>query len=226
MDLTFNLTTMPVDTYGILHNSILLKNSLFLWRSRQDNVSEMTVVPSSGKWVCSFWSYTFKLDLVPLVRIKLGPLERWPLIPRITICCPTDYVRNGLQATPANSSSQNTPHKMQNADPSGRTVYSGSVAARLLELRVRITPEAWVSVSCQCWPLSGKGLWNGPIFHPEEPYRVWCILEQDQVQDITLNLQWLVRRDQTKKEREKIDNFRRECGVILVNQLLSETFGT
>ena len=195
MDLPFTRITMAADTYGILHNSILLKNSLFLWRSRQDNVSEMAVVPSSGKWVCSFWSYTFKLDLVPLVKIKLGPLERWPLIPRITICCPTDYVRNGLQATPANSSSRNTPHKTQNADPSGRTVYSGSVAARVLGLRVRIPPEAWMSVCWQCWPLSGRGLCNGPIFHPEESYRLWRVLEQDQVQHDTLNLQWQKKSD-------------------------------
>jgi hypothetical protein len=148
----------------------------------------MAVVSTSGKWVCSFWSYTFKLDLVPLVRIKLGPLERWPLIPKITICCPTDYVRNGLQATPANSSSRNTRHKMQTADPSGRTVYSGFVAARLLGLRVRIPPKVWMPVSCECWPLSGRGFWNWPISHPEESYRVWCVLEQDQVQHITLNL--------------------------------------
>jgi hypothetical protein len=95
-------------------------------------------------------AYYFKLDLVLLIRLKLGPSECWPLIPRTTICCTTDYVRNEVQATPANSLSQNIPHKMQNADPSGRAVYSGSVATRLLGLRVRIPPEAWMSVSCVC----------------------------------------------------------------------------
>jgi len=71
--------------------------------------------------VCSD-AYYFKLDLVLLVRIKFGPPECWPLIPRTTICCTTNYVRSGIQATPANSSSQKIPHKMQNADPIGRAV--------------------------------------------------------------------------------------------------------
>jgi len=48
----------------------------------------------------------------------------------------------------------------------------GSVAARLLWLRVRISPEAWVSVSCECCVLSGRGLCAGLIPRPEESYRV------------------------------------------------------
>jgi len=52
----------------------------------------------------------------------------------------------------------------------------GSAAARSLELWVRISPGAWVSVSCECCVLSGRGLCVGLITCPEEFYwvrRVW-----------------------------------------------------
>jgi hypothetical protein len=48
-------------------------------------------------------------------------------------------------------------------------------AARLLGLRVRIPPRAWMSVSCECCVLSGRGLCDGPITRPEESYRVWRV---------------------------------------------------
>jgi hypothetical protein len=51
----------------------------------------------------------------------------------------------------------------------------GSKAARLFALRVRTPPEAWVSVSCECCMLSGRGLCDGPIPRPEESYRLWCV---------------------------------------------------
>jgi hypothetical protein len=56
-----------------------------------------------------------------------------------------------------------------------RGLTRGSAAARLLELRVRIPPEASVFVSCEFCVLSGRGLCVGPITYPEEPYRVWCV---------------------------------------------------
>jgi hypothetical protein len=49
------------------------------------------------------------------------------------------------------------------------------VSARLLGLRVRIPPEAWLSVACECCVLSGRGLCVMPITSPEESYRVWCV---------------------------------------------------
>jgi hypothetical protein len=40
-----------------------------------------------------------------------------------------------------------------------------------------------MSVSCQCCVLSGTGLCEGPITHPEESYRVCVrVIECDQVQ--------------------------------------------
>jgi hypothetical protein len=43
-----------------------------------------------------------------------------------------------------------------------------SVAARLLRLWVRIPPGIWMSVCCECCVLSGRGLWDELITHPEE----------------------------------------------------------
>ena len=50
-----------------------------------------------------------------------------------------------------------------------RGLMRGSAAARLLGLRVRIPPRAWMFVSCKCSVLSG--LCVGPITRPEE----WCL---------------------------------------------------
>jgi hypothetical protein len=51
----------------------------------------------------------------------------------------------------------------------------GSAAACLLGLWVRIPPGAWMSVSCECCVLSGRGLCDGLITRPEESYRMWCV---------------------------------------------------
>ena len=51
-----------------------------------------------------------------------------------------------------------------------RDLRCGSAAVRLLELRVRIPPGAWMSVSCECCALSGRGLCDGPITRLEESY--------------------------------------------------------
>jgi hypothetical protein len=45
-----------------------------------------------------------------------------------------------------------------------------SAAARLLGLRVRIPPGAWVSVSCEYRMLSGRGLYVYQITRLEESY--------------------------------------------------------
>jgi hypothetical protein len=33
----------------------------------------------------------------------------------------------------------------------------------------------WMSLSCECCVLSGRGLYVGMITRPEESYRVWCV---------------------------------------------------
>jgi len=47
----------------------------------------------------------------------------------------------------------------------------GSAAARLLGLRVRIPPGAWMSVTCTC---CCRGLCVGQITRTGESYRLWC----------------------------------------------------
>jgi hypothetical protein len=54
-------------------------------------------------------------------------------------------------------------------------------AERLLGLRVRIPPGAWMFVSCTVFVLSSTGPCDGPITGPEESYRLWCVSECDQV---------------------------------------------
>ena len=54
-----------------------------------------------------------------------------------------------------------------------------SAAASLLRLWVRIPPGAWMSVSCECCVLSGKGLGDELITRPEESYRLWCVVVCD-----------------------------------------------
>jgi hypothetical protein len=34
---------------------------------------------------------------------------------------------------------------------------------------------AWMSVSCECCVLSGRGLCDGLISRPGDSYRVWCV---------------------------------------------------
>ena len=56
-----------------------------------------------------------------------------------------------------------------------RGLRRGSVAARMLEFRVRIPPRAWVSfVTCV---FSGTGLCDGPITHPAECGVSECAVE-------------------------------------------------
>ena len=54
-----------------------------------------------------------------------------------------------------------------------------STTARLLGLRVRIPPVAWMFVCCECFVLSGRGLCDELITRPEETYRLWCVVVCD-----------------------------------------------
>ena len=56
-----------------------------------------------------------------------------------------------------------------------RGLRRGSAAARLLGLRVRFPPRAWMSVFCECCLLSRRDLYDDPITRPEESYCLWCV---------------------------------------------------
>jgi hypothetical protein len=60
------------------------------------------------------------------------------------------------------------------AGPTGkRGLRCMSVAIRLLRLRVRIPPGAWMSLCCV---LSGRGLCDELITRPEKFYWLWCVV--------------------------------------------------
>ena len=52
-------------------------------------------------------------------------------------------------------------------------------AARILGLWVRIPPEAWMPVSCECCVLLVRGLCDEPIIFPEDFYQLWCVVVCD-----------------------------------------------
>ena len=54
-----------------------------------------------------------------------------------------------------------------------------SVVARLLRLRVRIPPGAWMYVYFECCVLLGIGFSDELITRPEESYRLWCVIVCD-----------------------------------------------
>ena len=56
---------------------------------------------------------------------------------------------------------------------------SGSAAAHLLRLSVRIPMGAWMFVSCECCVLSGRGLCDELITRPEESYLLWYFVVCD-----------------------------------------------
>ena len=61
-------------------------------------------------------------------------------------------------------------------------IYSAGerpVAARLLRSWVQIPPGAWMFVCCECRVLSGRGLCDELITHPEESYQLWCAVVCD-----------------------------------------------
>ena len=47
-----------------------------------------------------------------------------------------------------------------------------SAAAHLLRFWVRMAPEGWMFVCCECCVLSGRGLSDELIARPEESYRL------------------------------------------------------
>jgi hypothetical protein len=55
----------------------------------------------------------------------------------------------------------------------------GSVADRFLGFPFRIPLAAWMSVSCECCVLSGRGLCHEPIPRAEGSYRIWCVIVCD-----------------------------------------------
>jgi hypothetical protein len=43
-----------------------------------------------------------------------------------------------------------------------------------VQMDQKTPPGAWMSVSCECCVLSGRGLCDELVARPEESYRLWC----------------------------------------------------
>ena len=54
-----------------------------------------------------------------------------------------------------------------------------SVCGRSPAEIVGSNPTGGVDVCCECCVLSGRGLCDELMTHPEEPYRLWCVVECD-----------------------------------------------
>jgi hypothetical protein len=60
-----------------------------------------------------------------------------------------------------------------------RILRRRSAIARLLGLWVRIPLQVWMCVCYERCVLSGRGLCDDPITHPEKSYRLWCVIVCD-----------------------------------------------
>jgi hypothetical protein len=75
-----------------------------------------------------------------------------------------------------------------------RGLRRGSAAERLLGSWVRIPSGTRMFVSCECLCCQVV-LCDGPIPHPEESYRLWCVFQYDQVKNKQpRHLLWVGRR--------------------------------
>lgn len=55
----------------------------------------------------------------------------------------------------------------------------GSLAPRLQGFRIRILPEVWMSVSCECGVLSARGLCVWLVTRPGKSYRMSCVSDRE-----------------------------------------------
>ena len=88
-----------------------------------------------------------------------------------------------------------------------------SAAARLLRSWVRIPLWAWMFVCCECCKMSGRGLCDGLITHPEESYRLWCVVLCD-LETSFMRRPWPtggLSRQKQKKKKTKFQN----CTTLL-----------
>jgi hypothetical protein len=92
---------------------------------------------------------------------------------------PLHIVHACCASIPPHFTSSDQPNNVSCRSQWPRSLRPGSAAARLLGLRVRIPPGARMSVSFECYVLSGSGLSVGLIPRPEDSYRVWCICHSD-----------------------------------------------
>jgi len=89
-----------------------------------------------------------------------------------------------------------------------------SASARLLKFWVRIPPEAWMSVCCEWCVLSERGLCDELITHPDEYYRLCCIIICD-IETSWMSWPWPTRGLLHRKQNDYI-NWTSSCTTDLL----------
>ena len=85
-----------------------------------------------------------------------------------------------------------------------RDLMRRSAADRLLRSWFRIPPRAWIFVCCECCVLSGRGLCDELITHPEESYRLWWVVVCD-LETSRMRRPWpALGRSATAKKNKKV----------------------
>jgi hypothetical protein len=103
--------------------------------------------------------------LWPIVVAYCCDLLLWPIV--VTYCC--DLLLWPIFSVYINIRRFQWP----------RSLRRRSAAVRLLRLWVRIRPEAWMFVCCECCVLSSTGLCDGLISAPEKSYRLRFVVVCD-----------------------------------------------
>jgi len=94
------------------------------------------------------------------------------------LCCHSHFkARSYWCPSEHKETEQNTDGQHRSQWPRG--LKCRSAVARLLGLWVRIPPEEWEFVCYECCMMSGRGLCDELITHPEESYRLWCVVVCD-----------------------------------------------
>jgi len=120
---------------------------------------------------CTFLHYNSH-PLIRLLCAKFGLCTRWQedILSYCTVAL-YNWVANCILCLLS----------VRKAYPSGHVVEGVGLRlhACLLRLQVSILPGAWMSVSCKCCVLSGRGLCDSPITCLEESYGVWYVRDWD-----------------------------------------------
>jgi hypothetical protein len=98
-----------------------------------------------------------------------------------------------------------------------RRLRSRSAAARLLRFWVRIPLGSWISISCECCVLSGRGFCDELITRPDESYWPWFVVVCD-LETSWMRKPWSTRGCSAKKQTKRLRNY---LHSVLYNQFIA-----
>jgi hypothetical protein len=107
-----------------------------------------------------------------LVAWRFVPVIPYFLSWKLTSICQCEYLNWGDRKLNLVNFSWRT---LKSRSRWSRHLRPRSAAACLMDFRVRIPPESWLSASCECHMLSARGLCDRPITLPEVSYQMWFV---------------------------------------------------